>query len=115
MNANFILTQSSKNGERSFEIRKTVNLGNSPISSVSLEIANFCKDIIELCQKNEKVGYKSAVSNIRKSLKTTLTITSEEETLSLEYRNFGKFAHNSTRENIQSFLKNNIEFTQKWG
>ena len=111
----FILEQKNAKGKTSFKAVKKVNIGNNELSDVSLEIANFSKDIINLCEKNAKLGYRSAINGIKKSLPMTLKLVTEDETLKLSYRNYGKFCHEASKTNIKKFLKNNIEFTQKWG
>lgn len=111
----FTLTQKNKDGKNSFKAVKNVNIGNNDFSDVSKEISIFTKDIINLCENNKKLGYKSAFNGIKKSLPMTLKIVTEDENLQLNYRNYGKFAYDATQKTLQKFLKNNIEFTQKWG
>lgn len=110
----FILEQRNAKNEVSFKAVKKVNIGNNDLSSVSLEIANFSKDIVNLCEKNAKLGYRSAINGIKKSHPMTLKLITDGETLKLSYKNYGKFCHESSKSSIQKFLKNNIEFTQKW-
>ena len=61
----------------------------------------------------------TAICGIKKSLPMQLRIESVHKNgqtrLSLNYRNYGKFVREANESNISTFLKDNIEFTQKWG
>lgn len=114
MLVNVNLTQTNRQGNKSFEASKKVNIGDSGIESVSLEISDFINDLQKLIKANLKLGY-NPVNGLKKSLPLTLTLATEEDTLVLSFKNFGKFADKATKKQMQTFLSNNIEFADKWG
>ena len=118
MELNVVLTQVNKSGNVSFEAKRKLNIGENEVSHVSLEIAAFCKDISKLCKSNANLGFASAVSGIKKSLPMSITLQGlgddDDVNVSLEYRNFGKFVENTTETKLRKFLKNNIEFAEKY-
>lgn len=115
----FKLLQVNKAGNVSFEAVKTVNVGkNGNIADISKEIASFTCDIIKLVKANKRIGFASAVSGIKKSLPMQIRISAmdeETENVALQFRNFGKFAEETTPHFVEKFLRNNIEFVQKHG
>ena len=56
------LTQYNKQGNASFEASKKVNIGNAELSTVSIEIGEFIKDLQTLIAKNSKLGYNPLLS-----------------------------------------------------
>lgn len=110
------LTQTNKSNKVSFESYKVFSLGeNDDYTVLAKDIADFCKDIEELVEKNHKVGYNTLDLKIKKSLPLQLTIVSDEDLpVSLSFRNFGKFLQGVARKPLEAFLKNNINFVYKW-
>ena len=113
MKITFSLTQKNKKGNTSFEAFHKVE--DAKLINVSAHVAEFTRDIIELVQSNTKVGYRAAVSGLKKSLPLSLKIQANKEVVTLNYKTFGKFAHEANKEQIEQFLTNNIAFVQKWG
>lgn len=114
MKVSVIIRQINKSGNKSFEAVANVNIGSAPLSDVSKEIAAFSKGIVALQEKNAKRGYPTAVNAIKKSLPVELSLVAEGETLTMTYRNYGKFCREATEANLRGFLKDNIEFTEKF-
>lgn len=114
MELKFIITQESKNGTVSFRAAKVVNIGGADPATVSKDIAGFSKAVIELVQKNKANGYGSAFSGIKKSLPLSISIQSvdvdDDINLRLDYKNFGRFLHEANQTQIESFIKDQIEF-----
>lgn len=110
------LTQINKSGKTSFESYKVFNLStDAEYTELAKDIADFCKDIQELVEKNHKVGYNTLDLKIKKSLPLQLTIVSDEDLpVSLSFRNFGTFLQGVARKPLEVFLKNNISFVYKW-
>lgn len=110
------LTQINKSGKTSFESYKVFNLGtDAEYTDLAKDIADFCKDIQELVEKNHKIGYNTLDLKIKKSLPLQLTIVSDEDLpVSLSFRNFGTFLQGVARKPLEAFLKNNISFVYKW-
>lgn len=115
MKIQFSLTQKNKKGNVSFYAVKNVSVKGTKLVTASSEIAEFTRDIIELVQKNTNLGYRAAVSGIKKSLPLELKIQTAKESVTLNYNSFGKFAHEANQKQIEEFLSNNITFVQKWG
>lgn len=117
MKLNIILQQINKKGNVSFASSLLVDV--KKVSDASKTIAEFSKDIVVLESKNRAIGMSTAICGIKKSLPMQLRIESVHKNgqtrLSLNYRNYGKFVREANESNISTFLKDNIEFTQKWG
>lgn len=103
------LTQVNAKNETVFTANRAVNIGNAEIESVSLEIGSFCKDLQGLIERNKAKGFKTNFG-LRKSLKTSLEIVSEDgdSLCSLWFKNFGKFVDEVEKETLIDFLRDNI-------
>ncbi len=116
MLVNVSITQVNKSNLVSFEATKQINVGESGgLEDSASEISIFISDLRALIAKNAECGYKNAVNGLKKSLPLVLALSSEEDSLTLKYRNFGKFAETALQPTIEQFLRNNIEFTLKHG
>lgn len=109
------LTQTNAKNETVFNANRTVNIGNSEIESVSLEIGSFCKDLQGLIERNKAKGFKTNFG-LRKSLKTSLELISEDgdNLCSLQFKNFGKFVDEVEKATLVDFLRDNIGFTVQY-
>lgn len=116
MKIQFSLTQKNKKGGVSFYSVNDTEIKGHNLVKAAAEIAEFTRDIVELVEKNKATGYASAVSGIKKSLPLILKIQGgKQNPVELNYKSYGKFAHEATQEQIEEFLTNNITFVQKWG
>jgi hypothetical protein len=115
MKIQVVLKQANKIGNVSFKATAVLNLGNENVESVSKEIAKFCKATIELHAKQLALGYKAGKCNsIKKSLPMQLVITGYGEDMDIqsienEWRNFGKFAEETTEAKLRQFIFNEVK------
>lgn len=116
MKLQFLIRQVNNKDQVVFTANKVVNIGNSEIESVSKEIAVFCKDLQELMEFNKTVGL-SHNYGLRKSLKTDFIIQGLDEfddvSVSIGYRNFGKFVSETETNVIEEALSKSIAFSYK--
>ena len=107
----FIITQTNSKNEKSFSAKKTVNIGNADIESISVEIAGFSKRLQDLIEYNKSKGFTSNFG-MKKSLKTNIEIITEDfdKVCELNYKNLGKFIAETDKETLTEVLEKNIQF-----
>ncbi|HTO36146.1 MAG TPA: hypothetical protein VLZ72_07900 [Flavobacterium sp.] len=116
MKLQFSIQQRNAKSQVVFVANKVVNIGNDDVESVSKEIAVFCKDLQELMEYNKTVGLSHGYG-LRKSLQTDFLIQGMDDfddvTVSIGYKNFGKFVSETATPVIEQALSKSIAFSYK--
>lgn len=110
------LMQINKKGNKSFEA--VLNTKSESVMGTCKLVAEFSKDIVVLQKKNEMLGMRTAINGIKKSLPLQLSIESVhpngKTSVSLLYKNYGKFVREATEKNVAEFWNLNVSHTIKW-
>lgn len=109
---NVRLFQNNKQGKRVFTATKQIAVNDQNKDSAQ-DIANYCKAVIELQKKLFKLGLNERA--MRKTLPVEIQLSNEDETLTIQFRNFGKFVEETTEAKLRKAIQLKLDFVELYG
>ena len=109
---NVCLFQNNKQGKRVFTASKKISVKEQN-KDAAKDLADYCKAVIQLQVKLFKLGLNERA--MRKTLPVEIQLSNEDETLTIHFRNFGKFVEETTEAKLRKAIELKLDFVEMYG